>query len=221
MALTASSLVRGISYAVRDKLYVSLTSASVMSGESLISLRGPGFTMPDSFAEVPEGKEPSAQQVFEAVELAYSAGYDSSATVEDEMLGVCIAGSGEPLLRIDTLCEACTLIKEKRHGVPIRVMTSGLIGADRLDDLSSCGVDELSVLLMGQTPNEYSRHIQPSPEVSSSGFQSVVAFVVGAAERGFKVECTTIAKPGVDVSATRALAMSLGAQTFRERSYHG
>jgi MoaA/NifB/PqqE/SkfB family radical SAM enzyme len=40
---------------------------------------------------------------------------------------ITFAGMGEPLLRLNTLSNAAILIKDKRHGVPLRVKTNGLI----------------------------------------------------------------------------------------------
>lgn len=42
---------------------------------------------------------------------------------------ITFAGLGEPLLRVDAVCDAAKMIKEKRHGAQLRVRTTGLIAA--------------------------------------------------------------------------------------------
>ena len=62
--------IPGLSYTLGRTLYVALTNRC--NSVPLFSTRGPGFQMPaaSGFAPLPDGVEPSAEQVAEAVAAA-------------------------------------------------------------------------------------------------------------------------------------------------------
>ena len=79
------------------------------------------------------------------------------------------------------------------------------------------GVEKISVVVPAADPLTFEKLVQPPPGFN---FNTVCSFIAAAAEQGCVVECTTVERPGVDVTAVRDLCLSLGAVTFRTRSYH-
>jgi hypothetical protein len=47
------------------------------------------------------------------------------------------AGSGEPLLRIDTLVETVSIVQSAMNAIPFRINTNGLVGQDTIDKVGS------------------------------------------------------------------------------------
>ena len=82
--------------------------------------------------------------------------------------------------------------------------------------LAENGVEKISVDLPAADPTTFEKLVQPPPGFN---FNTVCSFIVAAAEQGCVVECTTVDRPGVDVTAVKNLCLSLGAATFRMRSY--
>ena len=102
------------SYYLRNKLYLSLTNES--NSLNSVTLRGPSFQMPASsgFALIPKGLEfvePTAEQVADAVEVAFEEGKIAVGSMEADE--ITYAGFGEPLLRLDVLTNSAKLIKDK------------------------------------------------------------------------------------------------------------
>ena len=58
--------------------------------------------------------------------------------------GVVFSGTGEPLNAIETILEAASLIKETRHGLPLKLHTTGLFNSNE----ASIDVSEVSLKLM-------------------------------------------------------------------------
>lgn len=94
---------------------------------------------------------------------------------------------------------------------------TGMHDADLAGQLTNNGVKQISVILPAADPKSFENIVQPP---SGYGFGTVCSFIAIAAEQGCLVECTTVAREGVDARAVRELAMSLGAVDFRVRSYH-
>lgn len=118
-----SSTIPGLSYWIRNKLYISLTNECISL--SPISLRGPSFIMPSDSLFKPLFREPTAHEVVEEIENAFNSGKINITSMDSDE--ITFAGLGEPLLRLDTLADAAKLIKQKRHGVPLRLKTNGLV----------------------------------------------------------------------------------------------
>jgi len=131
-------------------------------------------------------------------------------------------------------------VRTRRHGVPFRVMTSGLFSPDVAAALAEAGVNTATVDLVAQDPSAYAavmrrhRHSPPNPlsnggiggvytssanMIREDGHGVVCAFIATLAERGVEVECTVVNEPGVETAAARALAFDLGAVRFRAREY--
>lgn len=115
--------MRGLTYVLRNKLYIALTNQCISA--SPLQLRGPSFQLPASANFHPLEVEPTSGDVFQAVDNAFEDGLiEVSSMGSDE---VTFAGIGEPLLRLDTMCQASEQILEHRHGAQLRVKTNGLI----------------------------------------------------------------------------------------------
>ncbi len=218
----------GLSYWLGTKLYVSLTDRVTLSGTStLLSLRGPGFKMPAESCFQPLGAhpEPSAEEIAAVVDSAYAS--DPRKIVGgmgEEDTGVTFAGLGEPLLRWQELSEASALILERRHGIPLRVKTSGIlppdvVSAQVLENLVDAGVGFISVSLPAANPKAYSEAMRLDEKSGSRVFGGVCDFISQAALSGLQVECVGIGRPGVDIAAIRQLAEALGAVSTRVVSF--
>lgn len=124
--------MKGLSYWVRNNMYIALTNEC--NSTSPIALRGPLFKMSESSKFTPLVTEPSAEDVFNEVNLAF----DSNMISVDSMKSapITFAGLGEPLLRKETLFESAKLIKSHRHGVPLRLKTNGLVPSNQSVEVS-------------------------------------------------------------------------------------
>jgi hypothetical protein len=219
---------RGVSYWLGSKLYVSVTDRVARPGlATLLSLRGPGFRMPGESGFAPlGGEEPSAEQVAAVVDAAYAS--DPRKAVggmgEDDT-GVTFAGLGEPLVRLDEVARAARLVLERRHGVPLRVKTSGVLPADggsveaAVAELQDAGIGFLSVSLPAAEPRRWARAMQVGEDQGARLFGGVCDLVSQAAAAGLQVECVAVAAPGVDAAAVRQLAQALGAVNTRIVSF--
>ena len=118
---------------------------------------------------------------------------------------------------METLLETVRLVKERRHGVGFAVSTSGLFDTGLPAALKAGGVKGVVVALNARNTPPYDKLMQPT---NGKGFGDGCSFVIGAAEAGMDVTCTAVEAPGVDIAAVRALASSLGAATFKSRSFH-
>lgn len=95
--------------------------------------------------------------------------------------GVCFAGYGEPLLRLETLRETVRLVRETRHGVPWRINTNGLHSVEVAQQIAEFGADHdgrhpfvVSVMLAANSPPEYAKLMKP---VDGKSFGDVCSFV--------------------------------------------
>ena len=116
-------IMRGLTYVLRNKLYIALTNQCISA--SPLQLRGPSFQLPASANFHPLEAEPSSDDVFKAVDDAFTNGLIGVSSMDSDV--ITFAGIGEPLLRLDTLHQASTQILEHRHGAQLRVKTNGLV----------------------------------------------------------------------------------------------
>lgn len=212
------------------------------------SCRGPGFANPvalpesraaktlavdSGFEPLPSGApEPSAQELSALVDEFYSAGGGGDlGSMGESDAGVIFQGDGDPLEAAPTVLETVRLVAEQRNGLAFRLNTLGLCDDQTTELLLASDVIErehdgdrrresriasLSVFLPAASPAKYEELLAPC---SGRGFQDACAFVARLAEAGVNVECTAVARPDVDVGEIEALAMSLGARSFRTRSW--
>lgn len=113
----------GLSYWLKNKLYISVTNQ--VNSSSPLAIRGPSFVMPIESGFQLLTFDPTPEDIANEIESAFQQGrilVDSMRSDE-----IVFAGNGEPLLKLDTVTAAAKIIKENRHGVPLRVRTNGLI----------------------------------------------------------------------------------------------
>jgi GTP 3',8-cyclase len=211
--------MRGLTYWLKGNMYISLTNS--LNSASRIALRGPSFVMPanSGFQMLESNFEPDADCVFNAVDGAFENGKISISSMDAEP--ITFAGYGEPLLRYAVIRDAAVMIKDKRHGVSLRVKTSGLVKCDECEDiiseLKSAGIDKMSVSLLADTPKKYKEIMDPQ---GGMGFDEVCTFIIGCVENDVEVECTAVNRPDVNLSNVRGLALALGATDLKVHSFH-
>jgi TatD family-associated radical SAM protein len=208
--------LRGASYWLRNKLYLSLTNEC--NSLSPIALRGPSFKLPETSGFQLLDNEPTANDIFDIVDSSFELGKISVGSMESDE--ITFAGCGEPLLRLETLIESAKLIKDKRHGVPLRVKTNGLIHSSKCNIVASAlyeaGIDQISICLISDNPTQYAKIMQPI----DGTFSDVCSFTIACVEAGIITNCSAIERPDVNITGVRELAKALGASTFTSASYH-
>ncbi|WP_445426488.1 hydrolase TatD [Alishewanella sp. HL-SH06] len=156
---------------------------------------------------------PTAEQLLDAAEQAYVAGYEQQASTEFELQGMAIAGIGDPLLQLDLLKQVIPDFKRQRHGVPITLVSYGLVAADKAvalcQQLVDLEVERIEIFLPATNPPAYQQLVQPKQH----GFSEVCQFIHTASDAGLYVSCFAY-EPVKQQSALRALAKELGARDF-------
>ncbi|WP_215396220.1 hydrolase TatD [Rheinheimera oceanensis] len=187
---------------------LTLQSGSrLAAAQSLLQLEG-NSQLPAQLAA-----EPTAQQLLDAAEQAYQAGYEQQASTEFELQGLAIAGIGDPLLQLELLAAFLPAFKTKRHGVPVTLVTYGLVppneAAALCQQLMELEVEKLEIYLPASNPPAYQQAVKPI----QLGFSDVCQFIHTASEAGLQVTCFAYA-PVTQQSELRALALDLGARAF-------
>lgn len=156
---------------------------------------------------------PTAQQLLDTAEQAYQAGYEQNASTEFELQGLAIAGIGDPLLQLELLNEFLPAFKAKRHGVPVTLVSYGLVApSDALalcQQLMALEIEKLEIYLPASNPPAYQQAVKPT----QLGFSEVCQFIHTVSEAGLQVTCFAYA-PVAQQSELRALALDLGARAF-------
>mgnify|MGYP003686191381 CR=1 FL=1 len=219
-----------ITYALGRAIYVSLTNRC--NAQTLIATRGPSFAMPQSsgFTPLPEGFEPTADEVVAAVRAQLDLLPEADGPVP-----VVFAGLGEPLLRLDVLLTAASSLNHAyMGGVNIRVSSNGLVprhlSQQVARSLREAGVRKATIALASADDAQYDQLLIPrgaavvSSTVSDSEVEvpklaDMCTFVRALVSEELEVECATVAHPSVDLTEAEVLARSLGT-SFRCRSYH-
>ena len=163
---------------------------------------------------------PTAQQLLDAAEQAYLAGYEQGASTEFELQGLALAGIGDPLLYRDLLAEFLPAFKAKRHGVPVTIVSYGLVAPNDApalcQQLLELEVEKLEIYLPATNPPAYQQAVKPT----QLGFSDVCQFIHTAAEAGLQLTCFAYA-PLTQQSELRALALDLGARGFVVKPQYG
>ena len=139
-------MTHGITYTLGRSLFVALTNRC--NSVSLIESRGPGFVLSASsgFMPLPDGFEPTWEEITTAVASAYTA------AAAEPPAAVVFAGAGEPLLRMRVLEEAARSIATAHAPPAIRVNTNGLVAGSAVKDIATrlrgAGVTMASIALM-------------------------------------------------------------------------
>lgn len=115
--------MKRFTYVLQNKLFIALTDRTV--SRSLIALRGPSFHFPPTANIFPLTSEPNADDIFRVVDAAFDDGTINVDSMESE--DITFAGAGEPLLKLDVMTEAASMILESRHGAQLRLNTTGLV----------------------------------------------------------------------------------------------
>jgi hypothetical protein len=126
------SLLSRVPYWIRGNLYLSVTNQ--LNSRSFLQLRGPSFHLPE-FNLLPSDYEPNSEEMATLIEEAY----DQEKIQVDSMKSqpITFAGYGDPLFRLEEICETAQIVRERRHGVPFRVKTNGLFLQPELVNLPS------------------------------------------------------------------------------------
>ncbi|GGW71867.1 hydrolase TatD [Alishewanella tabrizica] len=193
-----------ISYVQQHRLTLQLGN-TLPAAQSLLVLAGQP-ELANALAQ-----NPTAAELLTAIEQAYQDGYEQQASTEFELQGIAFAGYGDPLLHLETLSEVLPAFKAQRHGVPVTLVTYGLVSAAEAETLCqqllALEVERLEVFLPAATPPAYQHAVQPL----QYGFAEVCQFIHTAADAGLYVSCFANA-PVKEIAAIRALARELGAR---------
>eukprot|EP00930_Biecheleria_cincta_P088453 TRINITY_DN77698_c0_g1_i1.p1 TRINITY_DN77698_c0_g1~~TRINITY_DN77698_c0_g1_i1.p1 ORF type:complete len:238 (+),score=23.51 TRINITY_DN77698_c0_g1_i1:97-810(+) len=220
--------VKGWAYTIHGGLYLGLTNCTNCEA-NFVSARGPTFVMPaDSGFKVPDAEEPKPDELVELLTEVYDEISGDLGAMGEKDAGVTMAGLGDPLLRVDTLIEVVNTFKDVRNGIPFRVKTWGLVDPsvtqllvktmypEDVDMRRETRLASVSVCLPSSDAEQYAKLVGPR---DGRGLGDVCRFISDLSEAGLAVECTTVARPDVDVDAVRRLAQSLGANNFRAVPY--
>ena len=195
-----------ISYADNQRLTLHC-GMSLPAAQSLLQLAGKSSLL----AQLTPA--PTAQQLLDTAEQAYQAGYEQNASTEFELQGLAIAGIGDPLLHMDLLAEFLPAFKAKRHGVPVTLVSYGLVAPNvaqaLCQQLMVLEIEKLEIYLPASNPPAYQQAVKPT----QLGFSEVCQFIHTASEAGLQVTCFAYA-PVAQQSELRALALDLGARAF-------
>jgi TatD DNase family protein len=190
-----------IAYRIRNSLYLNITNRC--SNRCSFCAKFDDFTVKGHYLLLDH--EPSAAEVLAAIG-------DNPACDE-----VVFCGYGEPLLRLDLIKEVATDLK--RRGLRIRINTDGqanlVHGRNILPELAGL-IDSISVSLNAADGATYER-LCHTP-FGEAGFTAVCDFLREAPRHIPQVTASAVTVPGLDVTAVRRLAESLGV-AFREREY--
>jgi TatD DNase family protein len=188
-------------YAIRDRLYINLTSrctahcvfcrresSPVASGYDLHLTREHGVT-----------------EYLEAI---------GDPTRYTEII---FCGFGEPTLRLQELLEIGRILKAR--GCRLRMNTNGhgnlIHGRDITPDLAVC-LDEISVSIDAGDAETYNRIVRP--DFGSDSFAAVIDFVRACRGRFPRVTLTAVELPNLELKPVERLARELGVD-FRAREY--
>lgn len=231
----ASQRVHGMGYVLykhaHPTLYVNLSND--MNATGLLELRGPSFTMPENshFARLDEhtnaDNEPSAQDYADMINMYYEEDVKVIGMGEQDS-GVVFAGCGEPLMRLEKMIAIVEMVKSRRHGVPFRIMTNGLLGNDDVADAITKDrlFDRVTVSLASADPLQYLDIMKPlsigqrQENTFTPSLSTVCTFIETLAKAGIEVECSVVDRGDVNIQRVRELAFALGAVDLRVRSFH-
>ncbi len=195
-----------VHYWHQDRLCLQ-TGSQLPTAQSLMTKQGLEQQMARLVAE------PQANQLLTALQQAYQQGYEQQASNEFELKGVAFAGIGDPLLHLDLLAQVLPSFKAERHGVPISLVSYGLLPSDqianRVQQLLALEVERLELYFPAAEPQTYLQRAQPLAQ----GFAELCQLILQASEQGLAVSCFADA-PAAEQAQLRSLALDLGARSF-------
>jgi TatD DNase family protein len=192
-----------LAYSIRNSLYLNITNrctnrCTFCPKFEELTLKGHNLGLE---------REPTPQEIIAAV--------GEPGDIDE----IVFCGFGEPLIRLDALLHVARELKLR--GYRIRINTDGqanlVHGRNIVPDLDGL-VDCISVSLNAPDAATYQR-LCATP-YGEEGFRAVCEFIAEACKHIPQVVASAVTVPGVDITACRTLAVSLGAE-FRVREYQG
>jgi TatD family-associated radical SAM protein len=152
--------------------------------------------------------EPNAEEVTQAVELAF---------LEGPANEVVFCGFGEPTMRLDVVLAVTEWLRLRR--IPSRLDTNGhgqLLNpdVDVPEALAAAGLSAVTVSLNAADPQSYDRIVRP---MFGKAYRAVLQFAEQCVRQGIDTTLTAVDYPGADIPGCEAIATALGAG-FRARS---
>ena len=183
-----------ITYRIRDNLYLNITNRCTNNCSFCIRaysdfVKGHMLRLKD---------EPAAEELKKEIGRP------------EDYKEIVLCGYGEPLIRLNTVKEVASWVKER--GGLVRVNTNGqgsLIHKRNIVPELGGLVDAVSVSLDAQDEPTYNRLCKPA---YPGAFAAMLDFVREAGKYIPRVQVTVVDAPGVDVEACRRLAGELGAE---------
>ncbi len=196
-----------LAYALKDALYLNLTSACTLACTFCPKIRDDDFTV--GGFDLRLRANPSADEVWAA---ALAAGLEGRSEVV-------FTGFGESTRRLAVVLELTRRLRAAGVG-RVRLDTDGLAslreGRDVPPELAAAGLDAISVSLNAADAETYAR-LCPS-RFGEAAFPAVRAFIASAVRCIPEVSASAVAVPGLSEEACRAVAVALGAR-FRWRPH--
>ena len=202
-------------YRFQGNLYINLTNrcpnACVFCMKTKFSMVFNGYNLNL------EGKEPCAEDVLKEI---------CRQTQEAPVGEIVFCGYGEPTMRLETLLQIASTLKEKMAKgeypkTPLRLNTLGLgnlvYGRDITGDLAKV-LDSVSISIKSPEQEQWLKIVRPLPQYRENGYKSVLEFIKLLAQKMDNVVVSIVDKQGIDAAKTKALAESLGAK-FRLREF--
>ena len=197
-------------YRYKDGVYVNLTNKCPTACRFCIKftwkMRYRGYDLKL------RGHEPSVEEVMAAMETAHR---------DQAFTEIVFCGYGESTYRLAEMLDICAEVKRRWPKVRRRLNTIGLGDAVNGRPISrdlARGLDAVSISINTADPAQWVEMLQPLTEFKKGGFEAVKRFIRECAAAIPDTTVTAVEQPGVDVSACRKLAESLGAR-WRERPY--
>lgn len=181
-----------ICYEAYKNLYINLTNRC--SADCTFCIR--------NFADGVHGynlklsKEPSAQEVIEALEKTDLSKYNE----------IVFTGLGEPTLRFEVMLAVTCWLKSRN--LRVRLDTNGqaaLInpGKDVILELKNAGMDSISVSLNAESEEKYNKLCRPTHK---NAYRAVLDFIKNARKAGIKTRVTVVDVPEIDLEKCKKIA---------------
>lgn len=197
-------------YKFKDALYINLTNRC--PNACVFCAKSKGHLQFHQYNLNLDGKEPSAEQVLTEISKYIKQGF-----MPKEII---FCGYGEPTMALPVLLETAKKIKQIYH-VPLRLNTLGLAnlvwGYDVSSDLSLY-IDAVNISLNSPDKQKWLKLVRPQKKYEEGAFESMQEFTKNCAKKIKKTTMTIVSNQGVDETAARKMAESLGAK-FYVREY--
>jgi TatD family-associated radical SAM protein len=190
-----------LSYRIEDRLYINITNRCTCDCDFCIrnTKEGVGY---DLWLD----QEPSAKEII--VSLGDISNYSE----------IIFCGYGEPLIRLDTVKEVATYIKENSE-IPVRINTNGhsdlINGPNSILELNGL-VDRISISLNADNSESYQKICNSIYGLDS--FEEIIKFTRSCKGIIPEISLSVVDWPGIDIEKCRKLAVDLGVD-FRVRKF--